>query len=195
MALNVQNIDFTKLYDGAREIVELYRQQLELQHINASNELSNSADFDVDFNEDEIVVYFVYNSYGYYVEHGRKPTGGGSGQPWNTAIDDIIKWMQDKNIVPHGRSTRPIPKRPSGVPVRRPRPPADPSRYTKEQLGAAYAIVTKIHRQGWYDPNAQGKHPLRKALEEAQANGIIDRMYNVVAQAYDQEIELEIKDI
>jgi hypothetical protein len=195
MALNVLDIDMTKLYDAAREIVNLYRQQLELQNINASGELSNSADFDVDFNEDEIVVYFIYNSYGYYVEHGRKPTGGGSGQPWNNSIDDIIKWMQDKGIVPHGRSARPIPKRQNVVPHRKPRPPQDKSKYTREQLSAAYAIVTKIHNEGWYDPNAEGKEPLRKALEEAKANGIINRMYDIVAQAFDKEIELEIKKI
>lgn len=195
MALNVQNIDFTKLYDGAKTIVDLYRQQLMEQNINASGELSNSADFDVDFNEDNIVVYFIYNSYGYYVEHGRKPTTGVTGENWNTAIDDIINWMHDKNIVPHGRSTRPIPKKPSGVPARRPKPPVDPSRYTKEELSAAYAIATKIHNEGWYDPNHQGKEPLKKALEAAQAQGVIDNMINAVVAAYDKEIEVEIHNI
>ena len=196
MALNVQNIDFTKLYDGAKTIVDLYRQQLMEQNINASNQLSESADFDVDFNENDIVVYFIYNSYGYYVEHGRKPTGGGGGEKWMNPVQDIIDWMNDKNIVPHGISTRPIPKRPSMVPARtRGVKGAQNVNGTKEEKAAAYAILNKIHRQGWYDPNHHGKEPLKKALEEAKARGIIDRMYNVVAQAYDKEIELEIKSI
>lgn len=195
--LNVQNINLVALYDGAKEIVDLYRQQLELQNINASGELSNSADFDVDFNEDNIVVYFIYNSYGYYVEHGRKPTTGATGEKWQNPVQDIIDWMHAKKIVPYSISSRPIPRRPSRrVPVR----PVGVKRMqeikgTKEEKAAAYAILNKIHRQGWYDPNHQGKEPLKKALEEAKARGIIDKMYNVVAQAYDKEIELEIKSI
>ena len=196
MALNVQNIDFTKLYDGAKTIVDLYRQQLMEQNINASNQLSESADFDVDFNENDIVVYFIYNSYGYYVEHGRKPTGGGGGEKWMNPVQDIIDWMNDKNIVPHGLAARPIPKRPTRVPARtRSVKGSQEINGTKEQKAAAYAILNKIHRQGWYDPNHQGKEPLKKALEAAQAQGVIDNMISAVVAAYDKEIEVEIHNI
>lgn len=196
MALNVQNINLVALYDGAKTIVDLYRQQLMEQNINASGELSESADFDVDFNEDNIVVYFIYNSYGYYVEHGRKPTTGVTGEKWNNPVQDIIDWMHDKNIVPHGISTRPIPKRPRTVPARtRSVKGAQNVNGTKEEKAAAYAILNKIHRQGWYDPNHQGKEPLKKALEQAKAQGIIDKMYDAVYQGFDKEIEMEIHNI
>lgn len=196
MALNVQNINLVALYDGAKTIVDLYRQQLMEQNINASGELSESADFDVDFNEDNIVVYFIYNSYGYYVEHGRKPTTGVTGEKWNNPVQDIIDWMHDKNIVPHGISTRPIPKRPTMVPARtRGVKGTQNVNGTKEEKAAAYAILNKIHRQGWYDPNHQGKEPLKKALEQAKAQGIIDKMYDAVYQGFDKEIEMEIHNI
>lgn len=195
MALNVLNVDMTALYDGAKLIVDLYRQQLELQNINASGELSNSADFDYEFNENSIVLYFIYNSYGYYVEHGRKPTTGVTGVEWQNPVKDILDWMDKKNIIPYNRGSRPVPNRRSFVPSR-PRSLKQPIQETdKRKLSAAYAILNKIHQKGWYDPNHQGKEPLKKALEEAQAQGVINKMYDAVFKGFVDEVELEIHKI
>lgn len=173
--IDVTKTDLTELYNGAQEIVSLYRAQLATQNINASGELSRSADFDVDFNENEIAVYFIYASYGYYIEHGRNRTTGITGVNWTDPVGDIMEWMRHKNIVPSGNK---------GVP-----------RTAKEIRRVAEAIVQKINKFGFYGRDRHGLHPLEKALEEAQAKGIIDKMYNAVAQGFEEDIELEIKNI
>lgn len=177
--INVDNINFTELYNGAAKIVQMYKQELELQKVNASGELSRSADFDVDFDENDITVYFIANAQFYYVEYGRRPTGSGGGQTWVDPITDISNWMQNKMsrgwFIP--RNSRPIPKTP------------------KEIRRVASAIVRKIHRQGFYDPNSQGKHILRTVLERAEQQGIIQKMVNSVVSAFDEEINVAIEEI
>lgn len=176
--LNLQNIDMTTLYNGAREIVEKYKQELELQKVNASAALSRSADFDFDFDENDITLYFIANSYWYYVEHGRKPTGGGGGQAWANSLQDIQNWIQNKMSrgwwVP--RRNKPVPHAGS-----------------KEIKGMAYAIVRKIHSKGFYGNTSSGLHILEKVLRDAEASGLIDKMVNSVVQGFDNEINVELE--
>lgn len=181
--LNLQNIDMTTLYNGAKEIVEKYKQELELQKVNASGALSRSADFDFDFNENDITLYFIYNSYGYYINEGRRPTGGGGGQSWGgwrQATQDIQRWIENKmsrgQWIP--RSNKPIPHAGS-----------------KEIKGVAYTIVRKIHTKGFYGQNHYGLHILEKVLMDAEASGLIDKMVNSVVQGFDNEISIEIEKI
>ncbi len=175
--LNVDKLDLTVLYDGARELVNLYRQELQTQKVNASGSLSNSADFDYDFDEDSIVLYFIYNSYGYYVNEGRKPTGGGGGQPWTNSLQDIQNWIQNK--ISRGwwipRNNKPIPTKPNEI------------------KRIAWVIRRKIHQKGWYNDNSSGLHILEKVLNDAQAKGIIDRMIDSVVKGFDDEISIELE--
>lgn len=177
--INVDNINFTDFYNGARQLVQMYKQELELQKVSASGELSRTADFDVDYDEDSITLYFQLEIYWYYVEYGRRPTGGGAGQPWVDPIGDISNWMQNKIargwFIP--RNGRQIPKTP------------------KEVRRVAAGIVKKIHRQGFYDPNHQGKHILRQVLEKAEQQGIIDKMINTVVAGFDKEINVAIEEL
>ena len=179
--LNLQNIDMTTLYNGARKIVEMYKQELEAQRVNASGALSRSADFDFDFDENDITLYFIYNSYGYYINEGRRPTGGGGGQKWGgwrQATQDIQRWIENKmsrgQWIP--RNNKPIPHAGS-----------------KEIKGIAYTIVRKIHQKGWYGQNHYGLHILEKLLMDAEASGLIDKMVNSVVQGFDNEINVEIE--
>lgn len=175
--LNVDKVDMTSLYNCAAEIVQMYRNELELRKINASGELSRSADFDVLFNENDIAVYFIANAHWYYVERGRKPTGGGAGQHWVDAVGDIERWLTSKIgkgwFVP--RADREVPRNPAEV--RR----------------VASAIVRKIHGQGFYSPNHQGKHVLRDVLNAAERNGLIDKMVDSVVSAFDKEVNADIE--
>lgn len=177
--IDVSKINLTELYNCAQQLVDDYRKELELQKVNASGALSNSADFDVDFNENDIALYFIYNSYGYYVNEGRKPTGSGGGQRWADSVGDIMQWLENKIsrgwFVP--RNGRQIPRTP------------------QEIKRAATGIVKKIHTKGWYDPNHQGKHILEKVLQKAQANGLIQRMLDSVIQGLDKEVSVEIESI
>lgn len=175
--IDVSKIDFTPLYDGAAELVRMYKQELERQRVNASGSLSDSADFDVDFNEDSIVLYFIYNSYGYYINEGRRPTGGGGGQKWANSVQEISNWMRNKMsrgwFVPRNNHTIP--------------------RTDKEIKSVAYAIVRKIHKEGFYSPNHQGLHILQTVLDRAEATGLLDRMVDSIVKQYDKEISVEIE--
>lgn len=177
--IDVSKIDLTPLYDGAAELVRMYKQELELQKVNASGALSRSVDFDVDFDENDIVLYFIYNSYGYYVNEGRRPTGSGGGQKWGYPqnVNDISQWL--KNKISRGWF---IPRRNNKIP-----------RTDKEIKGVAYAIVRKIHARGFYGNNSSGLHILEKVLMDAEASGLIDKMVNSVVQGFDNEINVEIE--
>lgn len=179
--INVDNIDFTSFYNSARELAEKYKQELELQKVNASGELSRSVDFDVDYDENSITLYFNMVMYWYYIEHGRKPTGGGGGSSWGgwrQATRDIQQWIENKisrgQWIP--RNNKPIPQVGS-----------------KEIKGVAYTIVRKIHTKGFYGQNHTGLHILEKVLMDAEASGLIDKMVNSVVQGFDNEIKVELE--
>lgn len=175
--INTDNIDFTAFYDSAQQLVEMYKQELEYQKVNASGALSNSADFDVDFDEDSITLYFNLAVYWYYIENGRNATGGGGGQRWSNSVSEIEQWMQNKMakgwFVP--RSNRKIPRTP------------------KEIRRISYAIVQKIHKEGFYSPNHQGLHILQTVLDKADASGLLDKMVQSVVSGFDKEITVEIE--
>lgn len=175
--INVDNIDFTIFYDCGRKLCEMYKQELQLHKVNASGTLSNSADFDVDFDENEITLYFQMTSYWYYIEHGRKPTGGGGGQPWANPMSDIETWI--KNKISRGYW---IPKQNQSIP-----------RTPQELKRVAYVIKRKIHNKGFYGQNHEGKHILENVLKKAEANGLIDKMIESVAAGLTEGINVEIQ--
>ena len=177
--IDVTNVNLVELYDGAAEIVRMYKAELEAQRVNASGELSNSADFDYDFDENDIALYFIANSYNYYVEHGRKPTGGGGGQKWENSLQDIENWVQNK--ISRGWW---IPKQNRQIP-----------RTPQEIRGVAWVIRRSIHNSGFYKPNHHGLHILEKVMMDAEAKGIIDKMVDAVAQGFDNEVTLELEKI
>lgn len=177
--IDTTKIDFTSFYDSARELVEMYKQELENQRVNASGELSRSVDFDVDFDDDSITLYFNMAMWWYYVEYGRRATGGGGGQSWGYPrnVNDISRWIQDKIsrgwFVPRSNQTIP--------------------RTDKEIKRVAYAIVKKIHKVGFYGQNHYGLHILEQVLNKAEASGLIDKMVQSVVQGFDNEINVEIQ--
>ena len=177
--INVDKLDLTTLYDGAAELVRMYKDALEQEKVNSSGALSNSASYDFDFDENDIVLYFIANSYWFYTEKGRRPTGGGGGQAWTNSLQDIQNWMENKMSrgwwIP--KKNKPIPSTP------------------KEIRSVAWVIRRKIHQKGFYGQNHTGLHILENVIQQAQANGLIDKMVNSVVQAFDSQINVAIEEI
>ena len=180
MALNVINVDWTPIYDLGKQIVEMYKQELTNQKVNASGSLSASIDFDLDFNADEVSLYFIANSYYWYIEKGRQKTrGGGESWPWKIAVEDIAQWMRNKisrgNFIPRNNHTIP--------------------RTDKEIKSVSYCIVRKIHQYGFYDYNQSGLHILQNVLEILEMRGEIEKAVNKVFEQYDKEINITLSDL
>lgn len=169
--IRVDNIDYTTLYNGAQELVDMYRQELETQKVNASGSLSDTATFDFDFNENNISLYFILNSYYWYLEKGRKGTGGGAGQKWPNPVGDIEQWIRNKISrgywVPRANQTIP--------------------HTDNEVKRVAYGILHKIHTKGY-----TGYHILEYVLNKAEATGLLDKMVQSVVSAYDDEVQVEL---
>ena len=49
--IDVSKVDWTKIYDYANQIVQMYRDNLSKEKVDASGKLSRSLEFDLDFNE------------------------------------------------------------------------------------------------------------------------------------------------
>ena len=61
--IDVSKTDWTKIYNYATKIVQMYRDKLRIEKVDASGELSRTADFDVEFNDYHLAVYFILESY------------------------------------------------------------------------------------------------------------------------------------
>ncbi|MBQ2175270.1 MAG: hypothetical protein II453_09455 [Alphaproteobacteria bacterium] len=178
--INPLNIDMTTLYDGAKEIVEMYKQELHNQKVDATGALRNSVDFDFDFDENDITLYFIANSYWYYVEKGRQPDGSGVGPSWTTWERDLTNWINKK--IARGWW---IPKQNQTIP-----------RTAKELKGVSYLIRRKIKDEGWYtDRDDRGLHILENVLKNAESSGLIQRMKDSVAKGFENEISVELEKI
>lgn len=175
--MDASKVDFTRMYDLARDILNWYKEQLEQQRIDASGKLSDTADFDFDFNGTQVTLYFILEEYWRFVEDGRKPTRGTEYGRWVNANKDIQDWIRHKI------------ERGSFIPQRGHTIPKD----DKEIKRVAGAIVYKIHKFGYYDYNSNGKHILESILDQAESNGIIDQMVDTIYKVYDQQIDIEVQ--
>lgn len=176
--ISVSTKDLTKVYDLSKKILDYYRAQLEKKGINASGKLSNTADFDVEFSDFQISVYFILEAYYYYVEKGRNKSTGKFGT-WVSKVEDIERWMRQKiargTFVPSSGHTIP--------------------RTDKEIKSVSYLIARKITRFGYYGYSHTGKHPLEDTLTYADVTGILDEMINAVVIAYSGRVDLEFEKI
>lgn len=176
--IDVSGVDLTKVYDNSRKILEYYKKTLQDKQIDASGQLSRTADFDVEFSDHRIAVYFILESYFYYVEKGRNKSTGRYGE-WRSKIEDIERWLKFKiargSFVPSGGHTIP--------------------RTDKEIKSVSYLIARKITRFGFYGYSHYGKHPLEDTLDWADATGLIDEIIDCVVRGYAGAVEAEVEKI
>lgn len=176
--IDVSKVDWTKIYDYANRIVQMYRDNLSKEKVDASGQLSRSLDFDLDFDEYHVTVYLIMESYWYYIEKGRSKSTGKFGT-WRTKYSDIENWLRQKiargSFIPsHGHTI----------------PHGD-----KEIKSVSYLIARKITRLGFYGLHHEGKHILEKTLDEVEKLGILDSIIDSIVDAYDKRIEMEFEKI
>lgn len=177
-----QLVDPNALYNLAMELATQYQKNLEAAKVNATGALSRAAtNYIFTWKGDTLMLVFRLPEEWYYVEHGRKPTSGVTGKPWPNAVEDIIQWIRIKRIAPRSQM------RAARVPrTRKPIPKAE------QERRLAQAIVRKIHREGFYSPNHQGKHLLEQSIEEVE---IKERLKGILIDAFGKEIKVELADI
>ena len=176
--IDVSKTDLTKVYNLSKKILDFYKKNLEDLKINASGQLSRTADFDVDFDDYHLAVYFILESYYRYVEVGRNPSTGKFGR-WANKVEDIERWLRQKiargSFVPTGGHSIP--------------------RTDKEIKSVSYLIARKITRLGFYGMHHEGKHPLQNAIEEADSLGIIDEIIDCVVEGFEGKVDMEFEKI
>ena len=174
--IDVSKTDLTKVYNLSKRILDFYKKNLEDLKINASGQLSRTADFDVDFDDYHLAVYFILESYYRYIEVGRNPSTGKFGR-WANKVEDIERWLRQKisrgTFVPTSGHT--IPKT------------------DKEIKSVSYLIARKITKMGYYGTTSMGKHPLQNAIEEADRLGIIDEIIDCVVEGFEGKVDIELE--
>ena len=176
--IDVSKVDWTKIYNYANQIVEMYRDNLSKEKVDASGQLSRSLDFDLDFDEYHVTVYLILESYYRYTEVGRQRSTGKFGS-WRNKYADIENWLRQKiargTFVPSGGHTIP--------------------RTDKEIKSVSYLIARKITRVGFYGSDHHGKHILERTLDEVEKLGILDDIIDEIVDAYDKRIDIELEKI
>ena len=176
--IDVSKVDWTKIYDYANRIVQMYRDNLSKAKVDASGKLSSSVDFDLDFDEYHVTIYLIMESYWYYIEKGRNKSTGKFGS-WRNKYADIENWLRNKiargTFIPTGGHT--IPKT------------------EKEIKSVSYLIARKITKMGYYGTDSRGKHILERTLDEVEKLGILDKIIDEIVDAYDKRIEMEFEKI
>ena len=176
--IDVSKVDWTKIYDYANRIVQMYRDNLSKEKVDASGQLSRSLDFDLDFDEYHVTVYLILESYYRYIEVGRQRSTGKFGS-WRNKYADIENWLRQKiargTFVPSHRHTIPHTE--------------------KEIKSISYLIARKITRVGFYGIYHEGKHILERTLDEVEKLGILDSIIDEIVDAYDKRIEVELEKI
>lgn len=176
--IDVSKTDLTKVYNLSKKILDFYKKNLEDLKINASGQLSRTADFDVNFDDYHLAVYFILESYYRYVEVGRNPSTGKFGR-WANKVEDIERWLRQK--ISRGSF---VPTSGHSIP-----------RTDKEIKSVSYLIARKITRLGFYGKDSHGKHPLQNAIEEADRLGIIDEIIDCVVEGFEGKVDIEFEKI
>ena len=176
--IDVSKVNWTKIYDYANRIVQMYRDNLSKEKVDASGQLSRTADFDVNFDEYHVTIYLILESYYHYIEVGRQRSTGKWGS-WRNKYADIERWLRQKiargSFVPsHGHT---IP------------------RTEKEIKSVSYLIARKITTLGFYGTDHRGKHILERTLDEVERLGILDKIIDEIVDAYDKRVDIELEKI
>lgn len=172
---NPEILDLTALYNVAEEIINNYKQQLEIDNINASNDLVNSIEWNIiQKDENTLTLEMSLFNYWFWVEYGRSASRTSG---WDNPIDDISQWIISK--ISRGKF---IPRADKKIPTTQ-----------KEIRKVASAIYKKITNEGYYEHNSQGKYPLHNSLQKSIEEGLLDRFAMALTQPLCGEVVSDLK--
>lgn len=169
-------LDLTALYNVAVEIIQNYKEQLEIDNVNATDTLLNSIQWSIIEKDNLLTLEMQIADYFIYTEYGRNPTQGQSVK-WENPVEDIKRWYRKKSA-----KGKLIPKPNQTIPTTE-----------KEIEKVAYAIVNKIHKYGYYGTTSEGKHSLEKAMKRSKEEELIDRFAMALTQPLAGEVVADLK--
>ena len=175
---NPNILDLSSLYNVAEEIINNYKEQLELDNTVASGDLLNSIEWNiVQKDENTLTLEMSLFNYWYWVEYGREKTKKLEDK-WENPVEDISRWIINK--ISRGKF---LPKPDKKIPTTQ-----------KEIRQVSYAIVNKIHEVGYYGDGDThyGKHSLEKSLQKSENEQLFERFVNALVQPLCGEIVAEL---
>lgn len=162
---SMNEIQHYKLYDTlqryAETIINNYKDKLKAEGHVATGNLIDSLDWEIRNEDDDIVVYLNIEQYAGALEYGRKPTSNGNdGGP--TLHDKIVEWLRVKGIQPENERSL-------------------PTEQAFESM--AWAITTKIHKEGTALYKTGGGHYLEDTIRE-----VWDQFEQQIYDAIDEDV-------
>lgn len=164
--------DSTKLYQLIKDLLDAYKNNIENAGAVAQGDLVNAATYEANkwtlkWKGETLTLVLRLPEHWKYIEEGRGPTQKGEGGKLYPAI---LEWVKVKKIVPRADpKTKRVPK--------------------VEQL--AYAITKKIHKRGYFDPDHQGKYPLREAIQETD---IVRQFAAALTDQFNRIVRVELSE-
>lgn len=169
MNTNGLEIDVTRLYDIADEIIDRYRQRLIQIDAKGTGNLINSLKGDVTLRGYTVSLLMEVLDYWYFIENGRAPSRSSG---WDNPIQDLTTWIMSK--IQRGKF---IPK--PGKPL----PTTD-----KQMRQVAWGVYNKITEDG-YDRTGDKAEPLQRTLDESL--DLLKEFAQVVADQFGKDVEAE----
>ena len=140
-----------------QQIADVYKRKMQQANYDPRGQLMNF-NWVTEYNGTSFSLYFVLPDYWIYAEEGRGP---GKMPP----VDQIVKWIQFKKLVPSTKNGGKVP--------------------TTQQL--AFAIAKSIAKNG-----TKGKHLLQQTIDETY-NTLVDKLVDAITDQLEKEIEKDIE--
>jgi hypothetical protein len=162
--------DSTKLYQLIRDLLDTYKQNITEANAIAHGDLVNAATYETNqwtlrWKGETLALVLFLPNYWRWIEQGRPPTQQSEG---GVLYPAILDWIRVKHIVPRpDTKTNKVP--------------------TPERL--AYMITRKIHREGYFSPDHQGKHLLQNAIDQVD---LIENFKNALVDQFNREIKVSL---
>lgn len=162
--------DSTKLYQLIRDLLDAYKANITTAGAIAHGDLVNAASYEQNqwllrWKGETLALVLKLPEYWRWLEQGRPPTQQSEG---GVLYPAILDWVKVKHIVP-----RPDPK----------------THKVPSVTQLAYMITRKIHREGYFSPNHQGKHLLQNAIDQVD---LIENFKNALTDQFNREIKVSL---